>query len=64
MLKSMHNYVVFIALASRTGLASSQAHGSSKQNLAEMFRPPHDLLFNGTFHEVCDYYGAKIELCY
>lgn len=35
----------------------------AKQNLAEMFRPPHDLLFNGTFHEVCGYACFVVNVC-
>lgn len=51
--------LVLTAVGSR--IAHSSKHGSEKdkQNLAEIFRPPHDLLFNGTFHEVCKLHRAS-----
>lgn len=43
---------LFTAVASRTAHSSNHGNEKAKQNLAEIFRPPHDLLFTGTFHEV------------
>lgn len=40
------------AVGSRIEHSSKHGKEKVKQNLAEIFRPPHDLLFNGTFHEV------------
>ena len=27
---------------------------TKKQTLADIFKPPYDIMFQGTFHEVCD----------
>lgn len=40
------------AAVSRTAHNSKYGGDQTKRNLAEIFRPPHDLLFHGTFHEV------------
>lgn len=41
----------YSALGSRVAHSSKRGSGKDRHNLAEMFRPPHNLLFNGTFHE-------------
>lgn len=28
------------------------ANSSKKESLAQLFKPPHDIMFHGTFHEV------------
>lgn len=45
-------FLLLTAVASRTAHSSKHENVKAKQNLAEIFRPPHDLLFTGTFHEV------------
>ena len=45
-------FLLLTAVASRTAHSSKHGNAKDKQNLAEIFRPPHDILFTGTFHEV------------
>lgn len=43
---------MFTAVGARTAHSSNHGRDQARQKLADIFRPPHDLLFNGTFHEV------------
>ena len=58
MLVSVVEWYCLLRCSSLTvGLATRQSskHGkdNAKRKLAELFRPPQELLFNGSFHEVC-----------
>jgi hypothetical protein len=49
-------YCVSSAVGTRIA-HNSNKRDEAKQKLADLFRPPHDLLFNGTFQEVCNLSG-------